>query len=178
MSWSRIATALNAGATLREIGDAAGVGKRQAIRLLHLIQSCNVLSVAIEPHGRKRWSLTAPFISPPDDQWTEAEIETLRTATNEDAASALGVSVRTVQRERQRLGIDPPRETKACAICGTEFAARVGQLTCSRDCSAAWAARLDDTPARKKTMRERARRRYLNRQLREASDAIAPKDSQ
>jgi len=172
--WVRIGAALADGATAAELGRIAGCSRRQTGRLLVLLRLTNTLVAEVGPRGRKRWRLVGPFVAPTGGRWSAEEMEILRTETSTRAAARLGISVRTVSRERRRLGIAPAEESRSCTICGAAFRCRTtsGQRACSADCSAALDSRRDDDEDRRRRRREAARRHYLDRTLAQAAAAL------
>jgi hypothetical protein len=73
-----------------------------------------------------------------DRSVTAEQLEILHTASATQAARVLGLSIRSVYRERQRLGIQARKETRSSIICGTPFVALQHRrhLTCGPKCAA------------------------------------------
>lgn len=111
IDWGRIEDALRGGATAGELGEIAGVSRRQVARLLRALRSHNRMQVDIEPHGRKRWRLRSAKFVAPVKSLTAKELRILRTKHNAAAAAALGCSERTIRRLRNRLSIPRPPST-------------------------------------------------------------------
>ena len=102
-NWPVIIEALTRGCTLRELAKAIDVTERTARTILKMIRASAPLEEAVLQNGRKHYRLVGEYVPPNVDEWSDAERELIQRGRPHAAAKALGVSVRTIYRERKRL---------------------------------------------------------------------------
>ena len=102
-NWPVIVEALTRGCTLRELAKAIDVTERTARTILKKIRASDSLKETVLQNSRKHYRLVGEFVPPAAEEWSAAERELIQRGRPQEAAKALGVSVRTIYRQRKRL---------------------------------------------------------------------------